>query len=83
MKFLKFFFSTAHAVLGFLFVLVSVLITVLAVQTGWQAVGVEAEESAELAIEAIGLLAIAVVSLQIAQTITEEEVVRDAHISLG
>lgn len=81
MKFLKFFFSTAHAVLGFLFVLVSVLITVLAVQTGWQAVGVEAEESAELAIEAIGLLAIAVVSLQIAQTITEEEVVRDAHIS--
>lgn len=81
MKFLKGFFSTAHALLGILFVLVSVLITVLAVQTGWQAVGAEAEESAEMAIEAIGLLAIAVVSLQIAQTITEEEVVRDAHIS--
>jgi hypothetical protein len=81
LKFLKGFFSTAHAVLGFLFVLVSILITVLAVQTGWQAIGVDAEESAEMAIEAIGLLAIAVVSLQIAQTITEEEVVRDAHIS--
>ena len=81
MKFLKGFFSTAHAVLGLLFVLVSVLITVLAVQTGWHAVGAEAEDSAEMAIEAIGLLAIAVVSLQIAQTITEEEVVRDAHIS--
>jgi hypothetical protein len=81
LRFLKGFFSTAHAVLGMLFVLVSVLITVLAVQTGWRAVGAEAGESAEMAIEAIGLLAIAVVSLQIAQTITEEEVVRDAHIS--
>ena len=81
LKFLKGFFSTAHALLGLLFVLVSILITVLAVQTGWHAVGAEADQSAEMAIEAIGLLAIAVVSLQIAQTITEEEVVRDAHIS--
>jgi hypothetical protein len=81
LKFLKGFFSTAHAVLGLLFVLVSILITVLAVQTGWHAIGADADESAEMAIEAIGLLAIAVVSLQIAQTITEEEVVRDAHIS--
>ena len=81
MKLLKGFFSAAHAVLGILFVLVSVLITVLAVQTGLKAVGAEAGEAAEMAIEAIGLLAIAVVSLQIAQTITEEEVVRDAHIS--
>ena len=82
MKFLKVFFSAAHALLGILFVLVSVLITVLAVQTGWRAVGADTDASAEMAIEAIGLLAIAVVSLQIAQTITEEEVVRDAHISI-
>ena len=81
MRFLKGFFSTAHAVLGVLFVAVSVLLTVLAVQTGWGAIGGDLEEAAEHAIEAIGLLAIAVVSLQIAQTITEEEVVRDAHIS--
>jgi hypothetical protein len=81
LKIMKGFFSTAHALLGILFVLVSVLITVLAVRTGWKAVGADPEESAEMAIEAIGLLAIAVVSLQIAQTITEEEVVRDAHIS--
>jgi len=81
LKFLKIFFSSAHAMLGFLFVLGSVLITVLAVQTGWQAIGADLEESAEMAIEAIGLLAIAVVSLQIAQTITDEGVVRDAHIS--
>lgn len=82
MKFLKGFFSAAHAVLGLLFVFVSVLLTVLAVRTGWAAVGGgDLDTSAEGAIEAIGLLAIAVVSLQIAQTITEEEVIRDAHIS--
>jgi len=83
LKFLKGFFSTAHALLGILFVLVSVLITVLAIKTGWGAINTlgGGDESAEMAIEAIGLLAIAVVSLQIAQTITEEEVVRDAHIS--
>jgi len=81
MKFLKAFFSTAHAVLAVLFVAISILLTVLAVQTGWHAVGGSVDEAAEQAIEAIGLLAIAVVSLQIAQTITEEEVVRDAHIS--
>lgn len=82
MKFLKGFFSAAHAVLGLLFVCISVLLTVLAVRTGWAAVGGgDLDASAEGAIEAIGLLAIAVVSLQIAQTITEEEVIRDAHIS--
>jgi hypothetical protein len=81
MKFLKLFFSSAHALLGLLFVLVSILLTVLGVQTGWHAVGAQLDDAAERAIEAIGLLAIAVVSLQIAQTILEEEVVRDAHIS--
>jgi hypothetical protein len=81
LKFLKGFFSAAHAVLAFLFIAVSVLLTVLAVQTGWSAVGANAEDAAEAAIEAIGLLAIAVVTMQIAQTIAEEEVVRDAHIS--
>jgi hypothetical protein len=84
LKFLKSFFSAAHALLGILFVLISALLTVLAIKTGWtaiHAIGGDSDESAEMAIEAIGLLAIAVVSLQIAQTITEEEVVRDAHIS--
>jgi len=37
--------------------------------------------AAQNIIEAVGLLAAAVVALQIAQTIAEEEVVRDAHIS--
>lgn len=81
MKFLKGFFSFAHGVLAVLFVLISILLTWLGIHTGWEAVIAEPSEGAEQAIEAIGLLAIAVVSLQIAQTITEEEVVREAHIS--
>ena len=81
MKFLKGFFSFAHGVLAVLFILISILLTWLGIHTGWQAVGADVSEGAEQAIEAIGLLAIAVVSLQIAQTITEDEVVRDAHIS--
>jgi hypothetical protein len=81
MKLLKLLFSIAHAILALLFVGLAILLTVYAAKTGWQAIGADAESNAQTAIEAIGLLAIAVVSLQIAQTITEEEVVRDAHIS--
>lgn len=80
MNLLKTLFSFAHAVLALLFVGLAVMLTVYAVQTAWSAIGAGAEGS-ETAIEAIGLLAIAVVSLQISQTITEEEVIRDAHIS--
>jgi hypothetical protein len=80
MNILKTFFSIAHAVLALLFVAVAVMLTVYAIQTAWSAIG-EGPEGSETAIEAIGLLAIAVVSLQISQTITEEEVIRDAHIS--
>lgn len=81
MKLLKMLFSIAHAVLALLFVALAVLLTVYAAQTAWHAIGSDPEADAQTAIEAIGLLAIAVVSLQIAQTITEEEVVRDAHVS--
>jgi hypothetical protein len=80
-KYLKGFFSFAHGLLAVLFVGISILLTVLGIETGWAAVGGDPSEAANEAIEAIGLLAIAVVALQIAQTITEEEVVREAHIS--
>ena len=39
------------------------------------------ERNPQAAIEAIGLLAVALVALEIAQTVVEEEVVRKAHIS--
>lgn len=81
MKILIRFFSAVHALIAVLFTGISVLFLVTAAHFGWRAIGLAPLESADQAIEAIGLLAIAVVSLQIAQTITEEEVIRDAHIS--
>lgn len=81
MKFLIRFFSGAHALMSLLFVGIALLLTVIAATTAWRAIFMDAVKSAEQGIEAIGLLAIAVVSLQIAQTIMEEEVIREAHIS--
>jgi hypothetical protein len=81
LKFLIRFFSTAHALIAVLFTLLALLFLIQAARTGWAAIGDDPLESANQAIEAIGLLAIAVVSLQISQTIAEEEVIRDAHIS--
>jgi hypothetical protein len=75
------FFSSVHALIALMFIAISFLLLVLAALTGWDAIGAEPAKGAEQAIEAIGLLAVAVVSLQISQTITEEEVIRDAHIS--
>jgi hypothetical protein len=81
LKYLIRFFSTVHALMSLLFIGIALLLTVIAASTGWGAIGLPAAKSADQAIEAIGLLAIAVVSLQIAQTIMEEEVIREAHIS--
>jgi hypothetical protein len=81
MKILLRFFSGAHAILALMFIAIAVLLVVLAGQAGWHAVFAAPAASAEGAIEAIELLAVAVVALQIAQTIVEEEVVREEHIS--
>jgi hypothetical protein len=81
LKILIRFFSAVHALIAVLFTGISLLFLITAAHFGWRAIGLGPLESADQAIEAIGLLAIAVVSLQIAQTITEEEVIRDAHIS--
>ncbi len=75
-------FSVAHAVMALLFACAALVLIAIAAQVGWQAVAGGLDiGAAHGVIEAIGLLAVAVVALQIAQTITEEEVVRDAHIS--
>lgn len=65
-----------------LFACAALMLIVVAAKSGWQAFvsGMDRAAAMEV-IEVIGLLAAAVVALQIAQTITEEEVVRDAHIS--
>jgi hypothetical protein len=73
------FFSGIHGVVAALFVAISLLLMWTAGKTAWLAM--LGDEPANQAIEAIGLLAVAVVALQIAQTIIEEEVIRDSHVS--
>ena len=75
-------FSFIHACMAGLFAIAALLLIVIASKGVWVALvdGLN-REAAQQVIEAIGLLAAAVVALQIAQTIAEEEVVRDAHIS--
>lgn len=75
-------FSFTHAVLALLFAAAAVMLAIIAAKVGWSAFyeGLT-RTSAQRIIEAVGLLAAAVVALQIAQTIAEEEVVRKAHVS--
>ncbi|RZL89065.1 MAG: hypothetical protein EOP82_20970 [Variovorax sp.] len=82
MKLLMRLFSIVHAFMAFLFACAALMLIAIAGRAGWLAfMGGLDRGAAEAIIEAVGLLAAAVVALQIAQTITEEEVVRDAHIS--
>jgi hypothetical protein len=75
-------FGVVQGVMAVLFAAASLALTLIAAHTGWDAVtaGLD-EESAQEIIEAVGLLAAAVVALQMAQTIAEEEVIRMAHVS--
>ena len=83
MKSLLHVFSTVHALMAVLFAVAALLLIIIATRTGWTVVAAAGldRDAAQGLIEAVGLLAAAVVALQIAQTITEEEVIRDAHIS--
>ena len=75
-------YSVIHALMALLFAAAGIALMVVAAHNGWMAVVGSIDTTAgEAIIEAMGLLAAAVVALQISQTITEEEVIRDAHIS--
>ena len=75
-------FRIVHALMAILFACAALMLITIAARTGWQAfVGSLDRAAAQAIIEAIGLLAAAVVALQIAETIAEEEVIRDADIS--
>ena len=82
MKLLMRAFATLHGLVAVLFACASLMLGVIAAKIAWSgfASGLT-REAAQQIIEAIGLLAAAVVALQIAQTIAEEEVVRSAHVS--
>ena len=74
--------ASIHALMAALFAAAALLLIVIATHTGWVAFQSGLDRAAAIGIiEAVGLLATAVVALQIAQTIAEEEVIRDAHIS--
>jgi hypothetical protein len=75
-------FSIVHGCMAALFACAAIMLIAIATKIAWTAfAGGLDRAAAQLIIEAIGLLAAAVVALQIAQTIAEEEVVRAAHIS--
>ena len=75
-------FSALHGLLALLFAAAALMLVIIAAKIGWAAfVEGLTQASAQRIIEAVGLLAAAVVALQIAQTIAEEEVVRTAHVS--
>jgi len=82
MKALARLFRTIHGLMAFLFACAALMLVAIAARMGWTAfAGALDGAAAQAIIEAVGLLAAAVVALQIAETIMEEEVVRDADIS--
>jgi preprotein translocase subunit SecG len=75
-------FGIVQGVMGVLFAAAALVLTLIAARTGWvAAMGGLDLDAAQQIIEAVGLLAAAVVALQIAQTIAEEEVIRAANVS--
>jgi hypothetical protein len=75
-------FRIVHVLMAFPFACAALMLIVIAARIGWVAfIGGLDRAAAQAIIEAVGLLAAAVVALQIAETIVEEEVIRDADIS--
>lgn len=75
-------FRLVHALLAVMFACAALMLMAIAARTGWNAFPGNLDAAGALAvIEVVGLLAAAVVALQIAETIVEEEVIRNADIS--
>lgn len=82
MKQVTYLFRIIHGLMAVFFACAALMLIVIAVRMGWAAFGGNLDQAAaQIIIEAVGLLAAAVVALQIAETIVEEEIVRDADIS--
>ncbi|WP_019140970.1 hypothetical protein [Noviherbaspirillum massiliense] len=82
MRFLLRVAAAIHFLISAFFVCACLVLIYIAVATGAAALeSGPTVQAAQGVIEAIGLLSVAVVALQIAQTIGEEEVVREAHVS--
>jgi hypothetical protein len=75
-------FATIHALIAALLVCAALILIVVAMRTCWASLaGGLNTAAAQGVIESIGLIAVAIVAIQIAQTIAEEEVIREAHVS--
>lgn len=73
---------TIHVVVAVLFACAALMLITISARTGWLAFTAGLDQgSAQAIIESVGLLAAALVALQIAETIIEEEVIRAADIS--
>ncbi len=82
MKTLLRLFGLVHALMACLFACAALMLIAIAAHMGWLAVvGTWDRAAAQAVIGALGILTVAVVALQIAETIIEEEVIRDADIS--
>jgi Ni/Fe-hydrogenase subunit HybB-like protein len=82
MKGLVGWFKFVHGLMAALFGAAALMLIAIAARLGWLAfMGGLDRGAAQTIIEAVGLLAAAVVALQIAETIYEEEVVRSADVS--
>jgi len=74
--------AAIHGFMAVLFGCASLALIFIAIRVAAAALSGEFDRSAaQGVIEAVGLLAAAVVALQIAQTIAEEEVIRESHVS--
>jgi hypothetical protein len=73
-------FAVIYSAVALFFAAAAVALVVLAVRTLWEGV-TGAGNQVSAVIESIGILAVALVALEIAQTVVEEEVVRRAQVS--
>lgn len=71
--------AVIYAAVALLFAVAALALVWLAARMLWEAVG--GEQVAAQVIESVGILAIALVALEISQTVIEEEVVRRAQVS--
>lgn len=76
-------FTLAYAAVAVLFAAAALVVMGFALTELWQALTSDETVAARAAraIESIGLLAVALVALEMAQTVVEEEVVRRVHVS--
>ena len=85
MKAVIFLLTLAYAAVALLFGVAALVVMWLALMDLWQAVAPQGDPDlaarAATAIESIGLLAVALVALEMAQTVAEEEVVRRVGVS--